>query len=111
MEKITLKKQIYYYYKEDLQDIQEIYKKTFDNLDDALLILKSSKINYIENKKGISAVESFIILHQKDKDTFEKYTKTIDPTTKEEITTAPSKKEETPEKEILTLGEVLKDEI
>lgn len=111
MEKITLTKKIYYYMKDELQDIQEVKKQQFDNIDDALAIMKGSKLKYVDNPKGLSMYEGISILYKQNNETFKRYSKNIDIYTKEEKTTAPSEKEEEPEKEILTLKELLHGEV
>ena len=82
MEKITLYKKINYYNKNDFINSEIVEKQLFNDLQEALDTMKNKKINYVENKKGLSAFEDLYIIHQKDSSNFKKYNKTIDPTTK-----------------------------
>ena len=83
MEKITLYKKINYYNKTDFINSDIIDKKTFDNLAEALETMKNTNINYVENKKGLSAFEELYIIHQKNSNNFIKYNKTINTLTKQ----------------------------
>ena len=82
MEKITLYKKINYYNKDSFINSDITEKKTFNDLTEALDTMKNKKINYVENKKGLSAFEELYIIYQKDANNFKKYNKTIDPVTK-----------------------------
>lgn len=83
MEKITLYKKINYYNKTDFINSDIINKKTFDCLNEALEIMKNAPINYVENKKGVSAYEELYVIHQTDSNNYVKYNKTINTVTKQ----------------------------
>lgn len=82
MEKITLYKKIDYYNKDNFINSDITEKKTFNDLTEALESMKNANINYVENKRGVSAYEELYIIHQKDSNNFIKYNKTINTVTK-----------------------------
>lgn len=82
MEKITLYKKINYYNKDNFINSDITDKKAFNCLDEALESMKNAPINYVENKKGISAYEELYVIHQTDSSNYVKYNKTINTVTK-----------------------------
>lgn len=83
MEKITLYKKINYYNKDNFINSDITEKKTFNCLDEALKSMKNTQINYVENKKGVSAYEGLYVIHQTDSSNYVKYNKTINTVTKQ----------------------------
>lgn len=83
MEKITLCKKINYYNKDNFINSDITDKKTFDCLNEALESMKNAPINYVENKRGISAYEELYVIHQTDSNNYVKYNKTINTVTKQ----------------------------
>ena len=77
MEKIIINKRMLYYKSKTFSHFANIEKIVFDTFDEAMTFLDNYKINYIINKKDISAIEELsIVIH--DKNNVKKYTKTID---------------------------------
>lgn len=91
MNKIILTKQVNYYNKNDFSHSDIIEKKEFATIKDALKNLQSIKLNYVENKKGISAYEEASILYKDEDNHWLKYNKIIDINTKDQIDNIPKK--------------------
>lgn len=87
MEKITYIKNVKYYNKK-MEPIDTVAsdKKTFSSLSDAIEMMKSANLHYVDNPKGISAYEEIIIWDKTDPGNWYSYTKQIDKKTKD-ITT------------------------
>lgn len=75
MSKIYAKKIVRYYEKEKYQKTVLLEKKLFDTLEESLDYLKTTPINYIENKTGFSAYEEIYLLRKVKANHFMKYTK------------------------------------
>lgn len=87
MQKITYIKNVKYYNKK-MEPIDTVTsdKKTFSSLDDAIEMMKSTTLHYVDNPKGISVYEEIIIWDKTDPGNWYSYTKQIDKKTKD-ITT------------------------
>ena len=85
--KITYIKNVKYYNKK-MEPIDTVAsdKKTFSSLSDAIEMMKSANLHYVDNPKGISAYEEIIIWDKTDPGNWYSYTKQIDKKTKD-ITT------------------------
>ena len=84
MQKITYIKNVKYYNKK-MEPIDTVAsdKKTFSSLNDAIEMMKSATLHYVDNPKGISAYEEIIIWDKTDQNNWYSYTKKIDISTKE----------------------------
>lgn len=86
MEKITYIKNVRYYNKKNEPiDVITSEKKTFDNLAEAIELMKATKLHYVDNPKGISVYESIIIWDKSDSTNWYSYTKDINVKTKDII--------------------------
>lgn len=87
MQKITYIKNVKYYNKK-MEPIDTVAsdKKIFSSLNDAIEMMKSATLHYVDNPKGISAYEEIIIWDKTDQGNWYSYTKQIDKKTKD-ITT------------------------
>lgn len=87
MQKITYIKNVKYYNKK-MEPIDTVAsdKKTFSSLNDAIEMMKSAVLHYVDNPKGISAYEEIIIWDKTDKGNWYSYTKQIDKKTKDIMT-------------------------
>lgn len=77
MKNYFIDKYLTIYNKNKLQEIQHVQRYKVANLADALNFIKSTQINYVENKKGFSAYESYKILVKEDNNNYKIYYKEI----------------------------------
>lgn len=84
MQKITYIKNVKYYNKK-MEPIDTVAsdKKTFSSLNDAIEMMKTTTLHYVDNPKGISVYEDVIIWDKTDANNWYSYTKQIDTSTKE----------------------------
>ena len=87
MQKITYIKNVKYYNKK-MEPIDTVAsdKKTFSSLNDAIEMMKSADLHYVDNPKGVSVYEEIMIWDKTDSNNWYSYTKQIDKKTKD-ITT------------------------
>lgn len=84
MNKITYIKNVRYYNKKNEPiDVITSEKKTFDNLAEAIELMKATKLHYVDNPKGTSVYESIIIWDKSDYTNWYSYTKDINVKTKD----------------------------
>lgn len=84
--KIYIKKHVNYYDEnKKLINTAEVEKKEVEDLETAREILKNYNLQYITNKKGISASEEIGYMWQSPDGTIYREKKTIDPFTKREF--------------------------
>lgn len=86
MYNIRYEKKINYYNKKDFMYTDVIEKKTFKVLEEAIKQLKSCNLNYIENKKGISAYEEATLFYKVSPTQSHQSYKIIDMNSKKVIT-------------------------
>ena len=84
MQKITYIKNVKYYNKK-MEPIDTVTsdKKIFSSLNDAIEMMKSVTLHYVDNPKGVSVYEDIIIWDKTDSNNWYSYTKKIDISTKE----------------------------
>lgn len=84
MQKITYIKNVKYYNKK-MEPIDTVAsdKKIFSSLNDAIEMMKSADLHYVDNPKGVSVYEEIIIWDKTDSNNWYSYTKQIDISTKE----------------------------
>ena len=84
MQKITYIKNVKYYNKK-MEPIDTVAseKKTFQSLSEAVAMMKSATLHYVDNPKGVSVYEEIIIWDKTDSNNWYSYTKKIDISTKE----------------------------
>lgn len=84
MQKITYIKNVKYYNKK-MEPIDTVTsdKKIFSSLNDAIEMMKSATLHYVDNPKGVSVYEEIIIWDKTDQNNWYSYTKQIDTSTKE----------------------------
>lgn len=87
MQKITYIKNVKYYNKK-MEPVDTVAndKKTFSSLSDAIDMMKTATLHYVDNPKGISVYEEIIIWDKTDPGNWYSYTKQIDLKTKDLIT-------------------------
>lgn len=77
MKNYFIDKYLTIYNKNKLQEIQHVQRFKVPDLDSALNFIKSSAVNYVENKRGFSAYESYKILIKEDHNNYKVYYKEV----------------------------------
>lgn len=84
MQKITYIKNVKYYNKK-MEPIDSIIsdKRSFNTLQEALELLKCTKLHYVDNPKGISVYENIVVWDKTNNNNWYSYTKDINLKTKD----------------------------
>ena len=84
--KITYLKKVNYFDKSGkISRSQEVDRQQFDDLNFAINYLKADDLHYVDNPKGLSVYEESKIICRKDNFNYICFNKSIDPVTKEVV--------------------------